>query len=106
MTRSTAELARFSTPQTNSNWSSTQPRVGLESKCRSVDEHDGHHAVGAGLDRIAFIDKIAYGGLSDNGGGARDGDRSHHLVQFADSRARSLAAERSRRQSHQLSLQQ
>src|SRR5208282_5941905 len=42
--------------------------------------------INAGLDQVAFVYKITKSGLSDNNVRARDGDGTHHRLQFANGR--------------------
>ena len=53
-------------------------------KCRAINERNDDQAIGAGLDQVAFIDKIADSGLSDNDVAPFDGDQTRHCFQFAD----------------------
>src|ERR1700733_4428297 len=63
-----------------------QARIGVKMKCRSIREHNGDRAVNAGLDDVAFVNKITSYRLSDNNGPARDGDQTHHNLKFANGR--------------------
>ncbi len=58
-------------------------RAGVKMKCRSINEDDGDETINAGFDQVAFVNGIANSGLSDDVC-ARDGDRTHHLLYFAD----------------------
>src|SRR5271163_4733100 len=60
--------------------------VSAKLKCRSVRKKNVDHAVIAGLDHVTFVNKIANSWLSDYNVRARDGDKTHYRLQFANGR--------------------